>query len=217
VTGLGLLVTAALTCGCATQTVPVALQYQLAANEEVKTPLSGVTIGIAPFQDSRTDPYLYGRQLVLAEGQNAGFWVSNALKAELEHAGATVTALPPDTPPNTGRQLVGQVAVLRARGTGWAPGGIIAAIIGTGYAPQITLSVRLLEEGVPLLARQYDLQKNVPSDAFAVLMVGRPGPGRDVPVAFSIVLKNLIREQILPDIAKAIREEPGPAAAGSKP
>lgn len=193
--------------GCAAPPAQkVALQYALAERENVPTRLSGLNIGIVPFQDGRTDPYLYRKELVLAEGQDAGVWIANAMKLELEHAGATVEALPAGTPPTSGRHLTGQVGLMKAQATGWGLGGILAALIGTGYEPHITVSMQLHEEGVPVLSRQYDLQQNVPSDPGFVLMFARPPAVRDVPPAFGVVLKKLIREQMIPDLAKAIRE-----------
>jgi len=195
-----------LSSGCASgPPTPVSLHYALAERENVSTDLSGVTIAIVPFQDSRTDPYLYRRSLVLAEGQDAGVWIANALKLELEHVGATVEALPPRAPPSRGKQLTGQVALLKAHATGWHLGGILAALIGTGYKPHIVLTVQLYEEGIPTYSRQYDLKKNVPSDPGHVLMFGFPPAQRDVPVAFGVVLKRLIREQIMPDLVRTLR------------
>jgi len=172
----------------------------------VSTNLSDITIGVVPFQDGRTDPYLYRRSLVLAEGQNAGVWVANALKLELEHAGATVQALPFGAPPSSGKQVTGQVALLKAEATGWHLGGIFAVLIGTGYKPHIALTVQVYEDGVPIHSRQYDIKKNVPSDPGRVLIWGFPPAQRDVPVAFGVVLKKLIREQIMPDLVTVLRE-----------
>lgn len=193
--------------GCASgPPTPVSLHYALAERENVSTDLAGVTIGIVPFQDGRTDAYLYRRSLVLAEDQDAGVWIANAMKLEFEHAGATVEALPPGAPPSTGKQITGQVALLKADATGWHLGGILAALIGTGYKPHIALTVHLHEEGVPVYSRQYDLKKNVPSDPGHVLMWGFPPAQRDVPVAFGVVLKKLIREQIMPDLTDTLRD-----------
>ncbi len=203
--------------GCTVPEVPVSLSYSLADNEKVAVSLAGVQFGLVPFRDTRTDKYIYGKHLVLAEGQDAGVWVANALKLEMEHAGAEVVALPAATSPSSGRQVGGQVAVLKSEGTGWAPGGILGAIVGTGYQPQIVLSVQLTDEGVPLLSRQFDLKRNVPSNPAAVWLFGRPPPVDDVPPAFAVVLKELIREQILPEIAKCVRSDEPPPAAGGQP
>lgn len=206
-----------LSSGCASgPPTPVSLTYALAERENVSTNLSGIAIGVVPFQDGRTDSYLYRRSLVLAEGQDAGVWIAKAMKLELEHAGATIEALPAGTPPSSGKQLTGQVALLKADATGWHLGGILAALIGTGYKPHIALTVQLHEEGVPIHSRQYDLQKNVPSDPVRVIMWGFPPAQKDVPVAFGVVLKKLLREQIIPDLVRALREVPSDSTAAAR-
>lgn len=193
-------------CAAAGRPTTVALRYEVAQNEKGKTQLPGEPIGLVPFQDARSDPYLYRQSLRLAEGQDAGVWLANAMKLELEKAGGTVEALPADAPVTSGRIISGRVCFLKAEPTGWHLGGILAALIGTGYMPHITVSVQLSEEGIPVLTRDYDIKKNVPSDAAGVILWGFPPAERDVPVAFGVVLKNLIREQILPDLAQALSE-----------
>lgn len=213
----GLILAVSVAGGCAAPPAkPIALHYVLAERENVSTRFSGTTIAIVPFADGRTDPYLYRRELVLAEGQDAGVWVANALKLELEHNGATVEALPAGTPPANGTHLTGQVGLLKAEATGWGLGGVLAALIGTGYAPHVTISMQVYEEGVPILSRQYDLQQNVPSDPGFVLMFARPPAERDVPPAFGVVLKKLIREKMLPDLETAIREPAAESPASAR-
>lgn len=216
--GVGLaLIVPALTCGCETPVVPVSLSYQVADNEKVTASLSGWRVTLTPFQDVRTDKFIYGKHLVLAEGQDAGVWVANALKLELEHAGAEVEPLAAGETPASGCHLTGQVAVLQSEGTGWAPGGLLSILVGTGYQPQIVLSVQLTEEGIPLLSRQFDLKRNVPSSPAALMLRGRPWPAEDVPPAFAVVLKELIQKQITPEITKCVQTADQSASKGGQP
>ncbi len=186
---------------------PITLGYAIQERETAVADLSGCTIAITPFLDGRTDPYVYKKRLVLAEGQNAGVWLANALKVELEHAGATVVALPKGATPGGGRAISGHVTLIRAQPTGWHLGGILAALIGTGYMPHVSTTVEYYEEGVPVLSKQYDIKKNVPSNAGLVIMVGVPPAHTEVPKALAIVLKELIREKIIPELAAAIKDD----------
>ncbi len=147
-------------------------------------------------------------QLVLAQGENPGAWIANALELELEHAGARVQLLPAGTSTATGLGLTGEVALLTAEPTGsnMLPG-LLSVATGMGYEPHIRMNLQLHEDGVLKLNRQYDIQENVPSDALHVWLVGRrPHAFRDVPAAFGTALKKLIREQVLPDLAHEYNE-----------
>jgi len=190
--------------GCSTaKPQPVSLTYTVAQNEKTATSAADLQMAIIPFKDARTDPFLYRKSLKLASGQDAGVWMANAIRVEVERAGGSVEALPADTPPTTGRVVTGRINLLKAEATGWHLGGILAALIGTGYKPHISASIVVYDQGVPVLSKQYDIKRNVPSNAGHVIMWGFPPAHRDVPVAFGKVLKKLIREQVVPDLAAA--------------
>lgn len=207
----------------------VKLTYEIPEREKSTIDLSAVRIHVVPFQDHRTNEYLYDhndhmdpfmrerRRVMLEEGESAGTWIARALALELELAGAQVEVNPTGTSSTTGYELSGEVTHLSAKPSGVDVGlWPIALATGMGFKGHIKLKLQLRDGSSSTLARDYEMVKNIPSDAAYVIFLGRPQAydGRHgVPKAFSKLLKQVIREQILPDLVQACKKTSSQTAA----
>ena len=199
---VALLALAAMTVGCTPQ--PVVLDYKVAPvteHDTVAVNLSGQTLTVSPFADARTTNVVVDKR-PLREGDNIGIWIANALQMELSQAGAKVDKLPAGERPATGKHISGRVNQVKSERYGWGPGGFIAAAIGTGYSANIDLTVDLMIDAVQVLSKEYRINKKVNANAAEVILVGGHG---DVTKALQISLCELIRTQILPDIANEVK------------
>ena len=199
--GIGI-VFMSITVGCQMPApTPVVIDYKILQNDSPAADLQGKSISITPFADARTDDTIIGKR-VLRDGDDIGIWVANALRLELEHAGARVDTLESGARPAEGDHVSGRVNKVKCVFYGWAPGGVLAAIIGTGYSANMDITLDLIKNGIPVLSKQYSIKKKVNSDAFKVIMVGAGGD--DITKTLEIGLREVIRTQIFPDIIDAI-------------
>ncbi|MFH0965040.1 MAG: hypothetical protein V2A58_13655 [Planctomycetota bacterium] len=190
--------------GCAaSKPVQVALDYSPARNEPVTASLSSYKLSIEPFTDARTSKYLWSNRMIMREGDDAGVWVANAMRAELENAGAAVEALGAGARPSKGTHVSGRVNVLNATQTGWAAGLLGAAT--AGLSAHIDLNVEVMTDGIPVLTQQYSIRRKVHSNPVGVWLVGQ-SVTHEVPPALQKALRELIRSQVLPDIQRALSE-----------
>lgn len=197
-------VAAVMFTGCATtppKPIPVTLDYRSDVGQPTAANFSGQRISIAPLDDARQNKLLFGN-IAMREEDDAGTWVANAIRLELEKAGAQVDALNPGSRPATGIFISGRVNDLQAVQTGWSPGGLLGALTA-GYTMKYNMTVEVVREGIPVQTKQYNYSKNLKGDAFANFMGGAQ-PIQEIPPRFQDGLRELIRSQILPDIAAAI-------------
>ena len=189
--------------GCATPPpTQVALDYKMVEKGAGCVDLSGHRICITPFEDARTNKLLYKKHLIMREGDDAGIWVANAIRMELEGCGAQVDTLEAGVRPSTGVLVSGRTNVLKATASGWQPGGLLGAATA-GFYVQIDMNVELSQDGVPLLSKQYNIKKRKHSNPVGVWLLGA-SPSVDVPPAFQVGMRKLIRDEILPDMESAL-------------
>jgi len=191
--------------GCAIKPVPIVLDY----NPSTYSSLSIKNLGdkqiiIKPFDDLRTDKFLYAH-FVMREQDDAGIYVANAIKIELEKIGAKVDTIEKEDRPTQGFIISGRVNQLKARASGWMLGGIIAALIGTGFSANIDITIEYVKDGISINIKQYHISKKVRSNAAKVILVG-PDVSTDVPKSFQITLQELIQKQILSDISLLVEK-----------
>jgi hypothetical protein len=183
--------------GCATpKPIPVTLDYSSAVGDPASVNLAGSRVTVSPFDDVRQSKFLVG-MIVMREGDDAGTWVANALRLELERVGAQVETVSAGSRPATGTLLTGRVNDLHAVQTGWSPGGLLGAMTA-GYTLKYNMTVEVMKEGIPVQTKQYNYSKNLKGDAFKNFMGGAQ-PISEIPPRFQIGLRELIRTQVIPD------------------
>jgi len=201
---LATLVLVGLLAGCAMPPKEVVLDYALAPSEQPVASMQGLGITISPFADARTNTHLYRRMLVMREQDSAGIWVANALRMELERAGARIDAVEEGVLPRQGHHLSGRVNIVEASPVGWQPGGLLGVLTGSGYVAHINLLVQFFENGVPLLSKQYNCKRRYRTDAAKTILVGQD-PSQDVPRALQEALRGLVVHELLPDVVAAAK------------
>jgi hypothetical protein len=189
--------------GCAEQQPPpVFLQYEALEREKLTNSLSGSTIGIVPLRDQRTDPCVlrfFNEPSFLADSEDPGIWVANAIRLELEREGATVIAFPAGTAPTSGLVLTGQVNILAGSGTMWiTPIPIVPSL--EEYRPQINAMITVFDEGIPVFSRLYNIKTK---EVYAPALQGQISDyGAH---ALGQALRKLVCGQVLPDLEQVLR------------
>jgi hypothetical protein len=191
--------------GCATtppKPIPVTLDYRSDVGQPTAANFSGQRISIAPLDDARQNKLLVGN-IAMREEDDAGTWVANAIRLELEKAGAQVDALNHGSRPATGIFISGRVNDLQAVQTGWSPGGLVFGVVfRSGYTLKYNMTIEVVKEGIPVQTKQYNVAKHL--DNSLLRSIGGAAPVSDIPPHFQDGLRELIRSQILPDISTAI-------------
>lgn len=188
--------------GCETpQPIPIALDYSVRPADQPAADLHGLRLTLAPFADSRTNRFLFHQWLVMREGDDAGVWVANAIKNELEYAGASVEPVERGVRPLQGVHMDGQLNVLTSEQHGWTMGGVLG-MATAGITAKLDLTVEVLEDGVPSYTKQYAGSTKYKSEAG--VFFGQQ-PQLDVPRALPEALRELVRTKIIPDLAEAMK------------
>jgi hypothetical protein len=185
---------------------PVSLMYEPPQTEPART-LSGAQVAMTPFEDARTEQMLMNRGsgFVVAEGEDVGFWVGNALAIELERAGATVEKLDRGAEPQTGVLITGRVNRLQCMTTGFRGGGLLVkAISPDKWHADVNITVQVTQAGVTLHNKNYERRGEFQQDVVSSWFLGA-NDIQGIRRALSAGLQELFTEQVLPDIERVVR------------
>lgn len=176
------------------------------------TRLASQTIGVARFEYKGNglvcdDP---GRLARLRPGDDPGIWVANALRYELERQGAHVVALPDGYARFRGVMVRGRLNYLSGMLVGYY-GGLGALVTGAGHTVHVNLVLEVVDNGVPVMQRVYDLEHHVLADPLIAYLfgIGPAGLAKAIPVTVA----TLLRQQILPDIGAIVARRETPEGA----
>jgi hypothetical protein len=184
--GIGIML-AAMNTGCALGDRKIALLYKPVTKVEAK---SSENIAIVRFKDLRTNPDVgevrngYGMKTarVIAEGQDVGAWVANALADELSTAGFQVTKFNDFAPPDITIAITGTVTEAYTK-------------MYFNSTATVRVKVNVTKAGVSVLSKEY-------SGKHAVLaLLVSPG---EYEQALQGALQNLMKN-LVPDIIEAIK------------
>ncbi len=184
--------------GCGVSRVP--LDYDVSDSGPAANLFQGREFTIEPFEDLRQSPMI-GDRMVLREGDDAGFWVANAIRLELERFGAKPKTVAGGARPATGYHVMGSVNIIESEKTGWQLGGLLSLLTGSGAEAHINLSTTLLKDGRVLRSHTYDSFEEIENSTGRKLFIG----GTDIPGALQAALKSVLRKQLIPDLRKDVR------------
>lgn len=191
--GLGLVVLTALT-GC---NVGIPLRYPDAITPPMATAM-GESINIVRFADARNNKQLQGTgapvigQVVLEKPNAVGAWVTQALAAELIHAGAHVVVVDQRARPSNSAVVTGAVTSL------------VTHYYTAAISSTVTFALTVTKGGTTVLSKQYTGSATHAFFGFT--------PSQQVGAVVAAALQNAMT-QAAPDIITVIAE-PGPTTAG---
>lgn len=186
--------------GCATQPVRVALDYDVHTKGSPTCVLSGKAFTIEPFDDARTNK-LISRNMMMREEDDAGLWIANAIRLELEQAGAQPLAVQKGVRPSAGYHLSGKVNIIESHTTGWQPGGLLGVLTESGANAHMNVTTVLLKDGIEYQTHTYDSSAKIKNSAARNIFIG----GTDIPGALEAALQKMIRNQLIPDLQNDLK------------